>query len=99
MRFTPIFAAILAFAGIASAAPASAATALTKPVAVGVSTIQPASGTAADQYRDRRGWRGDRGWRRGYYRRGYAYRPYRNLRRGRVVCRYRFGARRCYRVY
>ena len=111
MRLTPIFAAILAFTGLASATPAAAA-ALTKPAPISAATTaNPTTGTTADQYRDRRGWRGDRGWRgnrgwrgdrgwrRGYYRRGYAYRPYRSWNRGRVVCRYRHGYRRCFRTY
>ena len=112
MRFTPIFAAILAFrrhgecrAGVRSRCSAQAC----RLSAHQSNAIDFATGTTADQYRGRRGWRGDRGWRgnrgwrgdrgyrRGYYRRGYAYRPYR-WNRGRVVCRYRYGvSRRCFR--
>lgn len=56
MRFAPIFAAVLAFAGIASATPAAASTALTKSVPVAASiNADPTAGTTADQYRDRRG--------------------------------------------
>jgi hypothetical protein len=107
MRFTPIFAAILAFAGIATAAPAAAETALTKPVAVGVfSTIQPTSGTTADQYRDRRWrgdrWRGDRGWRGDRWRGGNRYRGggwrYGNRWRGVTRCRTSWRYGRPYRV-
>ena len=113
MRIIPILAAMLAFTGVSVAVPAAAETTLTKSTPVGVSTNVPAaSGTSADQYRDRREWRGNRNWRgnrswrgnrgwRGHarYRRGYVYRPYRAWSRPRVVCRYRYGHRRCYRVY
>ena len=57
MRLTPIFAAILALAGIASAAPASAATTLTKPVAAGtLSAVEPTRGTY-QRTRTLRHWR------------------------------------------